>query len=291
MNIPLYLLETLAVLNEEGSLSKTAARLRTTQPTVSRQLQQLAGHFSEALFESVGRQKRLTPLGQKLALRVSRRLQGMTEEIRDTLIQDGKTDDFILTIGGRREILGRVLGPRSLPCRAELVPMGASEIQQSLERSSLDLAITHQSVTTPNYFRKEIFVDRWALVVPKAFCRGQSDLRNWPQIFRGFPFANYSRDWRFTRIALESLEFREFPREDFVFSDWETIERRVESGQSWAVIPSVFIRPQRSYLTVELGSKFNQTFYLYAKNHFRKKDWFEKLVRSVVKAPSVSSLA
>ena len=64
---PVYLLQTLVVFAEQENLVQTAERLGLTQPTVSRQLQQLEELFPQPLFTQQGRNKVLTAYGLALA--------------------------------------------------------------------------------------------------------------------------------------------------------------------------------------------------------------------------------
>jgi DNA-binding transcriptional LysR family regulator len=67
MDATLRQLQVLLTLAEVGSVTRTAQRLHVTQPTVSMQLRQLSAAVGEPLHELVGRQVRLTDVGQALA--------------------------------------------------------------------------------------------------------------------------------------------------------------------------------------------------------------------------------
>jgi DNA-binding transcriptional LysR family regulator len=63
MSISIHQLRILDVVAEEGSVTRAAARLHVTQPTLSIQLRQLAEAVGEPLFEPVGRRLFLTEAG------------------------------------------------------------------------------------------------------------------------------------------------------------------------------------------------------------------------------------
>lgn len=66
MHASLHQLHILDVVAEEGSITRAAARLHLTQPTLSIQLRQLADAVGEPLFEHVGRRLFLSEVGHQV---------------------------------------------------------------------------------------------------------------------------------------------------------------------------------------------------------------------------------
>jgi DNA-binding transcriptional LysR family regulator len=77
----LNLLVTLDVLLEERSVTRAATRLFVSQPAMSAALQRLRYHFSDSLFEKVGRRLELTPRARTLV----QPLRALLIDIRSTL--------------------------------------------------------------------------------------------------------------------------------------------------------------------------------------------------------------
>ena len=77
----LNLLVTLDALLEERSVTRAAARLSVSQPAMSAALQRLRYHFSDPLFEKLGRRLELTPRAKALV----QPLRELLVDIRSTL--------------------------------------------------------------------------------------------------------------------------------------------------------------------------------------------------------------
>lgn len=268
MKIPLYLLETLSILSEEQSLVKTAQRLQTTQPTVSRQLKQLQGYFKSPLFENQGRNKKLTALGKKISARMQERLEGLEVSLQEALLEDEKLENLRLRIGGRFEILRRLIAPLDFPCQLEMISMESADITSALNNLSLDLAISQQEVPTNEYIRKILFKDEWCLIVPRKFTK--DSLSTWNELCSAYPYAAYISQWPLGKMLVSAASISEYPQEAFVFSDWETIEKRVQNGLNWAIVPSSFVQENRSYQILTLKTSLEKPFYIYMKKSLRK---------------------
>jgi DNA-binding transcriptional LysR family regulator len=79
---PWHLIQTFISFSRLGGLSETAQALKTTQPTITRQLIQFQSHFPLPLFEFHGRKKRLTPYATRLAFELQLILQNSRLPIR-----------------------------------------------------------------------------------------------------------------------------------------------------------------------------------------------------------------
>jgi DNA-binding transcriptional LysR family regulator len=77
-------LRILTVVAEEGSVTKAAARLHLTQPTLSIQLRQLADTVGEPIIEIVGRRLHLTEVGQEV-LTTAREVDDQLNALRSRL--------------------------------------------------------------------------------------------------------------------------------------------------------------------------------------------------------------
>lgn len=79
------LYRTFVVSVESGTLVKAAATLHVTQPTVTRQLQQLEAEFHQPLFERTGGRLVLTRSGE-LVYRTAKRLLALDDKLREELL-------------------------------------------------------------------------------------------------------------------------------------------------------------------------------------------------------------
>lgn len=76
-----YLLEELIVFAETGTLTKTAAQLNLTQPSVTRGMQKLEEEFGARLFERQVNRIKLTPTGELAAKEAANLLQANAEMV------------------------------------------------------------------------------------------------------------------------------------------------------------------------------------------------------------------
>lgn len=92
-----YLLEQLATFAKTGTLTKTAAALNITQPSVTRGMQKLEEDFEVQLFERQANRIKLTPTG-KLAAREAEQLLAASQTML-TKIQNFDRGQRLTTIG------------------------------------------------------------------------------------------------------------------------------------------------------------------------------------------------
>jgi DNA-binding transcriptional LysR family regulator len=94
-------LETLLVLAEAGTMSRTATRLRVTQSAVSKRIAALEAALGVKLLERSGRNVRLTPF----ALELSSRAQPLLSELRSALAGQAQAARGRLVLGVAESIL------------------------------------------------------------------------------------------------------------------------------------------------------------------------------------------
>ncbi|WP_206832181.1 LysR family transcriptional regulator [Alicyclobacillus fructus] len=144
-------LRALVTVVSLGSVSEAARALHVTQPTVTRQIQQLERHFGQALFDRSGKRLALTPAGERVhayALEVLRK----QEELAESLLEMSNPEAGLVRIGaGLSPTLYRL--PAIVARYASMHPRvrfqvvtGSSKVTlERLASRAVDLAI----VTTP----------------------------------------------------------------------------------------------------------------------------------------------
>lgn len=95
-------LEALVVLSREGTITKTATRLRLTQSAVSKRIAALENSVGEPVIEKYGRGVRLSPRGQKLVAET----EPLIGRLRSALVPDLSHVDTELTIGVSESVFG-----------------------------------------------------------------------------------------------------------------------------------------------------------------------------------------
>src|SRR5450755_1002800 len=101
-------LRTFVIVADAGGVTRAVARLRLSQPAISRQILALEDDLGLALFFRVGRQVRLTPDGEDL-LRRSRRLLSEAESLRERAhtLKQGQTG--LLRVGATPQVIETLL--------------------------------------------------------------------------------------------------------------------------------------------------------------------------------------
>ena len=169
----LNLLVAFIVVAEERSISAAAARLRLSQPAMSRALQRLRAMFNDDLFIRGASGYELTPQGQ----RILHELELMLPKL-DRLLYgesfDPTREEAAFRIAGSDNAftaLCPVLCRQCLPANSKvsLEFMAWHEDSfEALERGRLDLAICADAESTPSHFQTEVlYEETFACVVAK----------------------------------------------------------------------------------------------------------------------------
>lgn len=159
------------VTAEEGSLSAAAKALRSTQPTLSRQVAALEAELGVSLFQRVGRGLELTETGMSLI----ERIREMGEAaLRVSLTASGQAQDIEGSVRiTASEIVAAYQLPEILHKLSHAAPKLSVEIIgtdniQNLNRREADIAIRHSRPTQPDLYAKKISnVNAWMYASPK----------------------------------------------------------------------------------------------------------------------------
>jgi DNA-binding transcriptional LysR family regulator len=188
-SIQLRDLRILQIILDEGSLTRAAALLNTTQPTLSKALTRLRAHFNDPLLVRDGQRMRLTAKASHL--------QGpLRDWLRDAdNLRDPGTDRFDPLSSDRmfRLLLSDVGMMRFLPAltahlaaagpklRLQAVPLDSHEFETRLATGEADLALGTYAKAPRNLRRQQLYTDNYLSVV-------RQDHPNRPRLTRRTPF-------------------------------------------------------------------------------------------------------
>lgn len=279
---PLYLLQTLVVFSEQGNLVQTAERLGLTQPTVSRQLQQLEELFAQPLFRTQGRNKVLTEYASAIVDELKARFQDLERVFQKVDQTFAQPSSIHLTIGGRKEILDKYFSGVHFAGTLELLHLSGGETVERLKKGQMDMGITQQTFDSINYNGKKLFLENTVLIVPKKWASGIASAKEWAIKSSQYGVAAYSSDLHLLKDYYEGFKVESKSAINSIVADWNSIENRVAQGKSWAVIPSGFVNEDRGYEVFNLGSHFPAIqFYLYYRKDLAKAPWMKDLLEQV----------
>lgn len=168
------LLEYFLTVVEAGNVSKAAQKLHLTQPTLTRQLQQLEEIYGSRLFIRGSRQITLTNSG----IILKRRAQEMLELQAKTVEEIRKSEYDIsgeITIG-----CGEASGNKFLPIilnevskrypniKYNISTAGSNQNKEKITEGLIDVAIVLEPIDKQYYQHIELpYVDKWCLVMKK----------------------------------------------------------------------------------------------------------------------------
>lgn len=274
---PLYLLQTLVVFAEQENLVQTAERLGLTQPTVSRQLQQLEELFTQPLFSQQGRNKVLTSYAQALVKELKPRFTDIERIFQKVDQTFSNPKEITLRIGGPKELLAKHLSQVSFAGTIEVDALAEQQILERFQEQALDLSISTSPVELSDIQSKKLSSSIPALAIPQKWATSVDAPRDWAQICEKHPAALFSRE-RPLHADFEA-KYKIQPTVNYVFNDWTSLERRVRQQKSWAVIPSSYLHENEDYKIIPLNGLFEtHSYYLAYRKDLLKYDWMKALI-------------
>ena len=233
---------------EAQSFSRAAALLHITQPALSRQIRDLERELGIQLFDRVGRQVRLTPLGENL-LSPSRTALADVEAIQDRARSLGGGRAGLLRVGATPQVLQSVLAGfltryrRSHPgVEVQLVEAGGVRLVSLVENGELHLALG-PILSSRTVRGRELFPARILAVMPRGSRLARrraielTDLATETLLLLRLEFA--------TRQILDgAIQIaRLAPRVALESSDPHCLLALAEAGHGVAILPSTFRLP------------------------------------------------
>jgi len=232
---------------ETGSIRAGAARLRISQPAVSRQLREFESRLGSVLFHRLPRGMRLTAAGEVLAGH-ARRIFALERQAETAMAELRDLETGHLAVGASTTI-GNYLLPAVLAEYARRFPQvrvaldvgNTEQIQRDLLEDRLDVGLTEGLVSDPELRARVFMRDRLVIVAAPGFIPASTtslrveDLAELPWITR--------ESGSGTRAVLEqALAARALrPRETMALASTEAIKRAVAAGAGIAVVSALTV--------------------------------------------------
>jgi LysR family nod box-dependent transcriptional activator len=167
--VDLNLIKALDALLQERSVTRAAARLSLTQPTVSAALARLRVLFDDELFVKTGRTMRPTPFAETLARRVRAVLSELEDLVASHAAFDPRHDEQTFRILATDytaliliQPLMKALATEAPNVRISLESRDLAEHAPRLQRSEIDLAIVPDRFSRVTQLPTEpLFIDRF----------------------------------------------------------------------------------------------------------------------------------
>lgn len=253
---------------ESGSVSKAAARLRLTQPTVSLQVQALERELRASLFERHGPRIRVTPEGELLYDLARPLVEGFVELDRDFEARRNKVEQGRLSIAAGDSTIQYVL-PATVQKFADAYPgialalnnvTGVDGLQQLRERR-VDFCVGPLLDTPPDIEFEPVVAFDPVLITATGHPLSKLRNVNLRQISKHpliLPPRHLST-WR--QVELVFLQ-RGLPYEvRLEMGGWEVIKRYVELGLGVSIVMSVCLNPRDRLEVIPVKKYFPQRRY------------------------------
>lgn len=224
------------VTAEEGSLSAAAKALRTTQPTLGRQVKALENELGVALFERVGRGLVLTPNGLELmehvramgeaANRMSLSASGQSQSIEGTVTI---TADEVNAVHTLPPIIVELRNAEP-GIKIEVI---SSNTVKDLRRREADIAIRTAPLTDPDLIARKVREGYGRLYAAHSYLANHGPLTSKSELARA-TFIGFSNNAPLVDI-FNSVDIPLTPNNFIAFSDsilvqWELVKRGMAIG-------------------------------------------------------------
>ena len=169
-NLDLNLLVSLDALLEERSVSRAAARLGLSQPSLSASLARLRRHFRDELLDRVGNHYELTPLAAQLSEQVSSALAAVARVFASEPDFDPATaereftvliSDYAITVLGP-QLAALLAQAPNVRLRLHQVPIPVVDAAQALR--DVDAMVLPHGLLS-DLPSQQLFTDRWVCIV------------------------------------------------------------------------------------------------------------------------------
>jgi DNA-binding transcriptional LysR family regulator len=272
---PLTLLETLVEVRRSQNLEEAARRLGVTQPTISRQLAQLQGHFKFPLFALVGRSKKLTPDALALCDAVEQSFASLEGRFRGWEQAQGKVENLRLRVGGPAELLCRLLAKSPAQPSLHAFPSSSRDAIERVVAGELDLALGTEIEDRHDLVARRLLREDFRLVCgPKVPTPSPAKLKDF---LRSQPMLCYRAELAPLAKLLENFGLRaEELSRGHEIADWRTLLALAAEGRGWLLAPEGLAasRPELRSIPLPTKAVTSSEIWLASRRELSALTWF-----------------
>jgi DNA-binding transcriptional LysR family regulator len=173
-DLDLNLFSVVVALYQEGTVTKAAAKVGVTQPTISKALKKLRSRFGDELFVQTTHGMEPTPRGRQIAKAASQVLTSLEEKVFSEAPFDPATSETTFTFA-MSEVAELFFYPRILRTFKRVAPHAqirsvfppADGMLEGLESGEIDLAIgtPFPELETGRFFKQRLFCTDFVCVM------------------------------------------------------------------------------------------------------------------------------
>ncbi len=280
---PLYLLQTLVVFSEQENLVQTAERLGLTQPTVSRQLQQLEESFAQPLFRTQGRNKVLTQYGMAIVDELKGRFLDLERVFQKIELQFNSEEAFDLKVSGPEHLLNRYFSDITFSGNLHLTETGFENIETQAKEGLFDIGIIDHPIDSELYYSKKIESEQMVIAIPSKWAHDFKNTEQWAEVCQKHPLAVNNESIADVHSFNEHHKVKTSSAINFKSNNWKQVIGRISCGKNWGIVPSSHIPKDSKFKVFETDSLFkkNRIFMMYRKD-LTKFPWMKEIIDSIV---------
>jgi DNA-binding transcriptional LysR family regulator len=270
-NINLEWLRTFDTFAGSPNITEAAKSLGISQPAVTLHLKNMESLFDLPIFQNVGRRKQLTPFGRELQQITHESLTQLERKIDHLNLLHADPHQVSLRLGGRREILEKILTRVSSDLHIKAISFNSDEAVTRLKNLDLDIAFTHTRPDSLDLVAKSVFKETARLIVhPKLVGKGIDPTSN-KHFLTTTPVLFYKETtpYLYELFAHHNLDASSL-RPRLIIDNWNVIISMVEKGKGYALVPSSFELGEKT-ISYPLPKKLDQEIEVFAVYHTSSK--------------------
>ena len=258
-DVSLDLLKTFLTFAESESMNETAQKLGISQPAVTFQLKKLEDELPINPFSIRGNRKVLNNFGRALYSALADKFEDVELSLTKVKNLYASPENCIYRIGGRKEVLSRILPRLKILGTLEVLSLNDEEIVHGLVQQKIDIGITFQEIDRTDLMQKRLFTDYAKFCIHPKLLGGK---RLTPSLIRNLEFLSSTPaivyNNRFPYIAewikecggrTSDLKVR------CLYEDWNDIMKLVENAEGYSLIPSEIAGESRNIVTREIPTE------------------------------------
>ena len=283
--ISLDLLKTFVTFASSDNMSETAQKLGISQPAVTFQLKKLEEELPAAIFSSSGNRKILTHFGKALYQVLDPHFSDVELSLTKLNNLFANPENYTFKIGGRKEVLSRILPKLNSFGTLEVLNLNEEEIVHGLVAHKIDIGITFEEINRADVFHKKLFTDQGLFCIHRKLLGGQRfspSMINDIKFLTQTPVVAYNRKFPYLREWIEAcggkvgdLKVR------CIYEDWNDIVKLVGEGHGYSIIPSKISIPYSSedFITYEIPTSVipASSFYAFFHQELQEMGIIEKM--------------
>ncbi len=268
-NINLEWLRTFNIFASASNITEAANELGISQPAVTLHLKNLEGQFDLPLFQTIGRKKELTAFGKEIHKLIQHSLGELERQMEHLKLLHGNPETSTIRMGGRREILEKILlNQSSSNTHLQAMESDTESAIAMLKTLDLDIAFTHYRPLSADLVAKPLFKENAKLIVhPRLLKHKNSDLCLDKNFLLQTPVLFYKNEPPYLKELFHHLNLPlQALHPQVIIDNWNVIISLVEKGRGYSIVPSSFPLG-KEVLSFDLPKKIAPSIEIYAVFH------------------------